>query len=196
MIEEIKERFKNLTIRQIILAMLFVTLVFPVTSSFHGGHRTGEEWIVDVSIIAVTWIYLPSYWEMNRGAFGVWGGGLHVLNPSAMILSLIFSIFNLIFAFQVLRFCKGEASKRSAFVSGLLTLVLPLLMAWQAYSMYVIEFMVGTGNFVYVGPIPIQLIVGLILMRFSGPWSIETPWEGEDVEQSDWWKKEQLLEKE
>lgn len=191
MIEEIIQRFKDLTNRQIILVMLFVTLVFPVTSSWQGGSGTGEEWIVDVSIIAVTWIYLPSYWDMNHSAFGVSGGGLHILNPSAMIMSLIFSIFNLIFAFQVIRFCKGKASKRSTLVSGVLTLVLPLLMAWQAYSMSVIEFMVGTGNFVYVGPIPIQLIVGLILMRFSGPWSIETPWEGEGEDKSEWWKKEQ-----
>jgi hypothetical protein len=190
-LEQIELRLQRLTLNQIVALMILVTLVFPVTALWQGGHRSGEEWIVDVSIIAVLWIYLPPYWDMNSGAFGVWGGGLHILNPSATIITLILTIFNLIFAVQVIRFCKGEASKRSALVSGLLSLVLPLLMAWQAYSMYVIEFMLGTGLFVYVGPIPIQLIIGLVLMRFAGPWKIDTIWDDDVKEQSEWWEDEQ-----
>jgi hypothetical protein len=187
----LSEELRELTIRQISVIMLIVTFVSPMVAQWHGGHHFGEEWIVDVSIIAVLWVYLPSYWDMNTGAFGIMGGGLHILNPSATVLSLMFTIFNLIFAYQVIRFCKGETSKRSAIIPGVLSLVLPLLMAWQGYSMYVIEFMLGTGSFVYIGPIPIQLIVGLILMRLFGPWEIETPWEEEDKVKQEWWETDE-----
>lgn len=191
MIGKITQHLRNMTIKQITFVMLIVTLVFPVVALWQGGHRTGEEWIVDVTVIAVLWIYLPSYWDMNHGAFGIWGGGLHILNPSATILSLVFTIFNLVFAVQVIRFCKKEASRRSALIPGVLSLLLPLLMAWQAYDMYVIEFMMGTEILVYIGPIPIQIIVGLILMRFAGPWESVEIWDDDTKEQMDWWKKEE-----
>ncbi|MHA1907583.1 MAG: hypothetical protein ACW98Y_09845 [Candidatus Thorarchaeota archaeon] len=191
MIERMKQLFQQITVNQIIAIMIFVTLVFPVMVVWQGGTRSGDEWIVHVTLLAVTWIYLPPYWDMNSGAFGVMGGGLHILNPSATLLSLIMTIFNILFAIQVIRFCKNESSRRAALVPGVLSLVLPLLMAWQAYSMYVIEFMLGTGIFVYIGPVPIQLIVGIFFMRFAGPWKDAVIWDDSRKEQSDWWDKDE-----
>jgi hypothetical protein len=39
-----------------------------------------------------------------------------------------------------------------------------------------LPFMLSWGIFVYIGPIPIQLAIGLLLMHFAGPKEITSPW--------------------
>ncbi len=190
-VEVFKNRIHSLTQQQIIGIILFVTLALPVMSMFHGGTRTGEEWVVDISLVAITWIYLPDHWNENSGTMGAMGGGFHILEPAVMLSTSLLCIFNILFAIQVVRFCKGDASKKSALLSGVLTLILPVLMAWQAYSWYLQEYIQQTENFVYVGPIPIQLIIGLLLIRFAGPWNVKGPWKDSESEQDKWWNKEE-----
>jgi hypothetical protein len=67
--------------------------------SMAGGYtRTGSETIVHISIIALTWIFLPPYWDNNRGSMGAIGGGLHVLEPNVLFNTSTLLIFNIIFA--------------------------------------------------------------------------------------------------
>ena len=86
-----------------------------------------------------------------------------------------------------MRFCENRASKRAGLLIGGLSLLLPSLQALMGVD-YVMDFFYGTGIFVYVGPIPVQLIIGLILMRFAGPWKVQVPWDEEDS--GSWWDKD------
>ena len=42
--------------------------------------------------------------------------------------------------------------------------------------------------FVYVGPIPIQLVVGFILMTYAGPDRNVVLWEKEGTKSDTWWE--------
>jgi hypothetical protein len=91
----------------------------------------------------------------------------------------------MLFAIQVIRFRKGDASKKSTIICGILTLVFPMLSVLTAWS-YVMEYVSFTGNFVYVGPIPVQLITGLLLVRLSKQWRVTKPWD-EEGNDREWW---------
>ena len=184
----IRNRLRELTNTQVAIIMTIVTLLIPYNALFQGGHRTGDEWVVDVTIMAVLWVQFPSYWDSNTGAFGSRGGGLRLLDPIIIINTLPFWIVNLLFAIQAIRFRKGDASNTSTIACGILTLALPLLSVLTGWS-YVIEYTSFTGNLVYIGPIPVQLITGLLLVRFSKHWRVITPWEKEG-EDEEWWNEQ------
>ncbi|TFG11907.1 hypothetical protein EU537_10990 [Candidatus Thorarchaeota archaeon] len=183
----IEHGLSHLTSRQVAIIMVIITLLIPYNAQFQGGQRSGDEWVVDVTIMAILWVLFPSHWGPNTGAFGSRGGGLQLLDPVIIINTLPLWIMNMLFAIQVIRFRQGDASKKSAIACAILTLVFPLLSALTGWS-YVIEYISFTGNFVYIGPIPVQLIAGLVLVRFSENWHVTTPWK--EVKAEEWWNEE------
>jgi hypothetical protein len=115
-----------------------------------------------IAIYALFWAIFPPESSMS---------GLQVLNYYALPTCLLLGVFNIVFAFQVIRFIRGAASRRNTLLVGALTLVIPvisLILTWP--------FMELTGVFVYIGPIPIQLFTGLLLMYVAGPKDSASPW--------------------
>jgi len=142
------------------LIMALATVVPPYTTFLYGfGGHDGH---VSIIMYALFWAIYPPESMM---------GGLQILNYFSLTAGLSLGFFNIIFAFQVIRYIRGKTSKRSTLVVGALTLVLPiisLIVAWPV--------MLSSGVFVYIGPIPIQLATGLLLMRLAGPKEITSPW--------------------
>ena len=144
------------------LIMALATVVPPYTTFLYGFGGHDGHMSVSVAIYALFWAIYPPESSL---------GGLHVLNYYSLTAGLMLGFFNLIFAFQVIRYIRGKTSKRSTLVAGALTLVLPIISLIAA-----LPVMLSSGVFVYIGPIPIQLATGFLLMHFAGPKEITSPW--------------------
>jgi len=148
------------------VVIALATVVPPYTTFLYGfgGHSGGEGHIyyVSVAVYALFWAIYPQDSSMR---------GLQVLNEYALPTTLPLGFFNIVFAFQVIRFTRGKASRRNTLLVGALTLVLPITSMIAA-----LPAMVSSGFFVYIGPIPIQLITGLLLMHLAGPKEPVSPW--------------------
>jgi hypothetical protein len=140
------------------------TIVPPYTTSLFGiaGHSPQVVAHVPITIYALFWAIYPPESSMS---------GLQVLNYYALPTGLSLGVFNIAFTFQVIRFIRGAASRRNTLLVGALTLAIPiisLIAAWPAMAL--------SGVFVYIGPIPIQLVTGLLLMYLAGPKESTSPW--------------------
>ncbi|MFW9919648.1 MAG: hypothetical protein ACFFED_08615 [Candidatus Thorarchaeota archaeon] len=194
MLRRIVQRIERMTIREITVAMLVVTLIIPAAIIPGGGHYSGNEIVRGAAIVALLWICRLSYWMIDSST-GILIEGMDIVNPIFMLSAFIISIFNILFAIQVVRFCQSKSSKGIAFVLGILSLIFPVVFnpPW-AYE-YVLDFL-RAGLPIYYGPIPIQLIIGLLIMRYAGPWKVTEPWNEEKESQENWWSKEDVSRKE
>jgi len=142
------------------ILMALATAVPPYTTFLwgFGGHDNR----VSIAVYALIWALYPPESSI---------GGLQVLNSYSLPIGISLGFFNIIFAFQVIRFLRGATSKRNTLWTGALTLVIPmisLIVAWPA--------MASSGFFAYIGPIPIQLATGILLMYLAGPKEPTSPW--------------------
>ncbi len=181
----IKKRIQSLTARQISLVMLFATLFVPTANLQGPGYMQANEYVMTVRVTALIWAMDISYWIINSqvgisiAGFSIFG----ILDPFWMLITVIYSAFNIVFAIQVVRFCRNQTSKRLALLAGVLTIVFPLI--FDPYGAYLgiqdmIDFTMRSGLLLYVGPLPIQLIIGLVIMRYAGPWKLTKPWQEEE----------------
>ncbi len=184
----VKRYLGTIPLRYVAIIMMIVTLIFPVAVITFGR---GEYWYleeevkwVDMIYVFVLWIYYPPSGNDHPRIFGVEGYGWHVLNPMIMINTFFFWFLPILFALQVVRYCVGKLSKRMCFGYGVLSIMPGLVMGLLGYTS-----IVQAGVLAYSGPIPIALIVGIILMRYRGPWKDEykTPWKEEEA----WWEEKQ-----
>jgi hypothetical protein len=150
----------KLTLNQVTFIMLIVTLTAPMAIFWHGGGYDGSSWHIYISIIAITWVYLPP--DQGITVFGISSGGFIILNPAVILTTSIFWVFHALFALYVIRYYQERISKRSVLLIGGFTLLLPLMNTIQA-----LEFLWRSELIVYIGPIPIQLILGLLLIRLK-----------------------------
>lgn len=183
----IKKRIQSLTIKQISLIMLFATLFLPTANLQGPTSVQANEYIMGVRVTALIWAMDISYWIINSQV-GISITGFSILDPDPfwMLITLIYSAFDVVFAIQVVRFCRNQTSKRLALLAGVLTIVFPMI--FNPYGAYLgiqdmIDFIMRSGLLLYIGPLPIQLIIGLVIMRYAGPWKLTKPWqEEEDLE--------------
>ena len=150
----------KLTLNQVTFIMIIVTLTAPMAVFWHGGGYDDSSWHIYISIIAITWVYL----HLDKGitVFGISSEGLIILNPTAIITTSIFWVFHALFALYIIRYYQEQTSKRSVLLIGGFTLLLPLMNTIQA-----LDFLRMSGLIVYIGPIPIQLIIGLLVIRLK-----------------------------
>jgi hypothetical protein len=98
--------------------------------------------------------------------------GFHILDPMVLQWVPLFGICNVIFLIQVIRHIREKASFRSTLVAGVLTLVIPFFQTITYWRQ-----LITIDSYYYFGPIPIQLIIGLLIVKIYGPKPIETPWD-------------------
>ncbi len=138
--------------------MVIATLITPFGVYFQSLNDS----TISVSVNAILWGTLPEY--------NVSGS---IIYDSYIIIGrgLFYGIFNIWFGFEVIRYFKDHTRKREAIIAGVLSIVYPLALAitswqWISYS----------DTFVYIGPIPIQLVIGLLLMKYFGEAQLHEPW--------------------
>ena len=156
------ERFTGkLNWKQASIIMTLVTVIPPYTTFLLGF----GEFEVYAAVYALLWAINPP------GAFG-----LQILNSEALSMGLPLGVFNILFAIQVVKYAKEEAGKMSTLLAGCLTLILPL-----TSLLITLPFMIMNSYFVYIGPIPIQLITGLFLMKAARTPEPSQPWEEAEI---------------
>ncbi|TFG11268.1 hypothetical protein EU537_12840 [Candidatus Thorarchaeota archaeon] len=165
------------------IIMVLTTLFAPIVSACYGWGGSPEGYWIDLAIIAITWIYLPESGNSSPIYLGVRGYGLHLLNPMLLYRTFTLWILSLIFGFQVIRFRSGDAGKKSTLALGILSLIPPTVLGLMGYVPIIQAEVIA-----YSGPIPLQFIIGYILMRYSDHWEARTPF-AED-EPTKWWEEE------
>jgi hypothetical protein len=125
--------------------MIIVTLIVPF-GIFPYAIGNGE---LEVTINALLWVrypdgsfYIPYYYLLERWSYG---------------------ICTLWFGVEVVLYTSNRDHRIIALFSGALSLVFPFLIGASF-----IPWMSDADVLTYVGPIPIQLVIGLLMMRFGG----------------------------
>jgi len=174
----------------IFIVMLVVTLLCPVSVVLMGGgYSYIEGYFVDLIVIAVLWTYFPAPLHSNPMGIGVEGYGFFPLNPTILFITFPIWFLNIIFAAQVIRYHTENIPRRNVMIVGYLSLIPPTILGLYG-SIYVIYWSI----FAYVGPIPIQFIVGYALVRLSHRLKTETEsekeWIDEEKEERSLWKSQ------
>jgi hypothetical protein len=143
--------------------------------------------------VFVPYGYLPEGLEMLGG---FWGGsvtysllwvyqsrsyvsfGLRIF-PLDLIFTFPLCALNLLYARWIVKYYQSKSTRYSAVTIGLLSLILPAAIIFYVGSFF--------GLYIVLYPIPIQFILGLlILWRIKGP-EVISPWSGMRLDLS-WWK--------
>ncbi|MHA1663078.1 MAG: hypothetical protein ACTSVR_07465 [Candidatus Thorarchaeota archaeon] len=172
------------------VVMIIVTLLCPVTvSAIGGGYYTEVGYWVDLAVIAVLWTYFPFSGNRNPMGFGVEGYGLFPLNPTVLFNTFPIWFLNIIFAAQVIRYYTADIPRRNVMLVGYLSLIPPTI-AGLFGLVPVLQWTI----FAYVGPIPIQFIVGYVFVRFSRKLKPgiepDQEWIDEEKEEKSWWESQ------
>ncbi|MBD3159424.1 MAG: hypothetical protein GF309_11590 [Candidatus Lokiarchaeota archaeon] len=175
---DLKQWGKSLTPWQIAAIMFLVTLLAPLGSYCYAYQLSSRGPEIRVSVYAMMWALGPGTSSDETRIFGVYSSEFRLRSLNEILTSSPLWMFNVFFAIQIVRFCKDEASKHSALILGPLTLLVPTFMTLVTFG-YVMRYIMTTGHLVWVGPAPIQLVVGLLLMKYSGPWKITKIWDDE-----------------
>ena len=164
-----------------LVVWILVTLFVP--SAIFFWMVAGNMALIGGTVYSLAWVYTigsTNYDFMGTSFLGIFLPvdsssvvyGLHILNPLVLMWVPLFGIFNILFSVQVVRYVKGKASYRLSIILGLLTLAMPLYQT-AIYLPYVLAY----SYFPYTGPVPIQLIIGLLMMKKFGPKPLDAPWD-------------------
>jgi len=139
--------------------------------------------LMAIVTLVVPFGYLPSYSiiffggaSLSSGIYGLlWSfgdaidlgygyNGFHFLTPDLTVITIVLSIFNLLFAREVVMYYQGKTSKKWVLFMGAMSLIYPALFALVSLILPILA-MWGI-----IWPIPVQLIFGLILLlKIPGP---------------------------
>jgi hypothetical protein len=146
----------------IIGVMILITLFVPYAALYWFVILWPLEAIIGVGTYAILWAYFPDHQNYAR---------FQILTPGVIMGSVFLGIFNMLFGIVIVLYCMGKTMKKGVILSALLTFFFPLYQAFlylpQLYELEILE---------YIGPIPIQLIIGLIIAKRYGPQEIDSPW--------------------
>ncbi|MDF1537399.1 MAG: hypothetical protein P1Q69_00640 [Candidatus Thorarchaeota archaeon] len=156
---------EDLTRRRIAYLMTVLTLVVPFGVFWQGGSERGAE----TAIYSMIWVL-----RLQNGEFYA----VHAFDLAYTLTAATTGIFSILFAIQVVRCFKGEASRRLAYIIGVLTMLFPVALG-VPMMLYTLDM---HSIFLYMGPVPIQLVVGIVLILKTEPVIISGPWKDEGKE--------------
>jgi hypothetical protein len=108
------------------------------------------------------------------------GYSFFVLTINEILTLLPFTFLNLLYAYWIVQYYQAKRSGFAVVAIGFLSLLLPFLIV-------VINFLLVGPPLHFIYPIPVQFILGLlILKRIEGP-DVISPWSGVRLDLS-WWK--------
>ena len=140
--------------------------------------------IIRMIMIIVTVFSPLGFIPMNYGMFGVFNmlPGIYglfwiIVNPFSY---LPLCLFNILYVRQLVRYYQAKSSRDSVHLIGLLSIMLPTVIILYVSGML--------GSFAILYPIPLQFLIGLVIMRrIEGP-EVISPWSGMRLDLS-WWKR-------
>ncbi|MDF1537985.1 MAG: hypothetical protein P1Q69_03690 [Candidatus Thorarchaeota archaeon] len=128
---------------QDVTRLIIVLTAFAPFGTFSHGTKYAYETIIYSFIVTL---------RFYNGEFVA----IQILDFWNLFTTSLIGIITIIFGVQIIKYIRGDASKWSVYLLGGLTLVIP------------IGLVIVTGIhdlLVYQGPIPIQMIVGLLIVR-------------------------------
>jgi hypothetical protein len=149
------------------IIMITTTLIAPV-SVMNVTVNEAED-LVGPVIIALLWSFWPSGAKRMEG--------LQILNIQDIGFNSSLTFMSLLFTYFVIRHLMGKTSRYRAYFTGLLSIIPPMLAGIQ--NMIVL---IRNGIFVYSGAIPIQLFIGLIIVKQYAPIEDKESWLQENSE--------------
>lgn len=107
---------------------------------------------------------------------GIYGLFWIFVNP---FVYLPLCLLNIYYAHWIVKYYQARSSRNSVHLLGLLSIILPTVILLFISGMF--------GNYLVLYPIPLQFIIGVIIMnRIEGP-EVISPWSGLRFDLS-WWK--------
>ena len=150
---------EGLTRRQVGYLMAVMTLAVPF-GIFWQGSSGGS---VETAIYSLIWVI-----RLHDGQFFAF----HIFDIFYTFTAVSTGFVSIFFAVQIVRCFKSDASRRMAYILGVLTLYLPtgfgVSMMLTALERY--------GVLLYMGPIPVQLVIGILLLRKTKHVVVTNPW--------------------
>ena len=160
------DRLRNLTPVQAGLIMLFMTLLVPFLVTIAYSERNGGIDIYGIVFIATLW---------GIGPIGSSDIQFHVFLLYDIIPTFLLSVPNIVFSGQVVRYLMGETSYKCTLIFGILGFLFPFIITFNLMIAILLY-----GYLAYAGPLPFQIIIGLILMNYLKP-PTEILWESEEA---------------
>lgn len=156
--------------REIGVIMIVITVFLPV-----GQVNLGYSWQ-----IIPTFLY-SGLWLLGLFQDGFW----YLANPSALFVSFWITIplcgFNFLFIRQMNRFFQGETSRDIVLMYGILSMIVPTIVTLALWVSIQFPYVIT--------PIPIQFVIGVILLyKFREP-EVISPWRGYHLDWS-WWTRQ------
>ncbi|MHA1479963.1 MAG: SBBP repeat-containing protein [Candidatus Thorarchaeota archaeon] len=161
-----QQRITNGPIPRAILSIILIVTLFSPNAMIpwrvYQDYFTFERF-VEGALFAPLWVILPEGSNMV---------GFYFLDPVYLSWCLAVGALNFLFMVQVFRFWLKKVSWRKLVASGILTLIPSIV-----YAIMFISYTYGSATYAtYMGPIPIQLAVGLIICWLIKTDEVETPW--------------------
>jgi hypothetical protein len=161
--------------RVIGLLMIIITIVVPLgiipSRLMQWTFTTGSD----------SWIVYSLLWAFDTQFFYM---PFNIMTYTILYLTLPLVIFNILYIRQIVRYYYGKTTRDAAIMVGIISLLLPALIGLSTSGYYF-----PSGEYLYVGPVPIQFIAGLIILyKLEGP-EVISPWSGQFIDWS-WWARQ------
>jgi hypothetical protein len=143
--------------------LAYILAVFTLTVPFGVFWQGATMGVVETAFYASIWVL-----RLHNGSFYAF----HIFDLEYTFTAVSIGVFSILFALQIIRCFKRDGSRRVAYVLGLLTMLFPVGFGIPM-MLYVLD---NFGILLYMGPIPIQLALGLLILQKTEPKIITSPW--------------------
>ena len=175
--DSIGEYIQRMSIRQISILMGIV-IIFAPGILWSYPVRDGDILVtMGFMLSALSWTYSASY--------PVLMDGFQFLNPEVLLGPSLFTVPPILFAILVVRYCQGKNSSKEVWIVAFLSVAIPMFVGLTPMVSYFLSY----GIFMYSGIIPIQFIVGYLIMKYYGSPLDGLQWDDEDSSKHvvTWW---------
>ncbi|MHA1949905.1 MAG: hypothetical protein ACXAAO_13750 [Candidatus Thorarchaeota archaeon] len=156
-VEDSYSEFYGVSPRLIATIMILVTVIVPI------GYIPAGAIILLIPSIHVYGTF-GLFWFLGSG-FDI-NTGFHFLQPPLMVYTLFLSIFNILYVLQVVKYYQGKTTNQRVLLVGAVSLIYPALLVLITAAIVLLPLQMIH----VIWPIPIQFIIGLILLyKIPGP---------------------------
>jgi len=153
--DSIGEYIQRMSIRQISILMCAATFFAPMFFWSYPVRDGGILLEIGFMILSPTWTYSASYPRYMDG--------FQFLNLDLLFSISMFTILPILYAILVIRYCQGNNTSKEVLIVAFLNVALPLFLGLTP----MVSNFLSYGAFTYTGIIPIQLILGYLIVKFQ-----------------------------
>jgi hypothetical protein len=161
--------------------VIVLTTMFAPIAAIPFTSTNGNVTTVGNTLSALFWHLGTSLgWE----GWGIHIGELSMFNPGTMVSDMLWTLPTIPFAYKAIRYIERRSSKTTVYITAAISIIVPLVLGILSMGM-----LFGRGILVYAGPIPIQLVIGLLIVEGMTPQEKDQGPIDEEFKKR-WWKNE------